>query len=216
MQGRRQQTLQMTMASPINKAQRIRGSLYGVAVTDALGGPIEFKQRGSFPPVTKFLFNPHFDLPPGSFTDDTSMTLCLAQSLVDTKGKFILQDQIRKYVKWKEEGYMSSSGHCFDIGNATRRSLGIWKKYFDQRPDMDVFDPQGHAKGQEAIDKALKHEVSSILPVLVSHADASESVGLLQLFIARLSLHFAITPFLNFSPWPLSLSVVGKAVVSPK
>jgi ADP-ribosylglycohydrolase len=141
-------------------ASRIRGSLYGVAVVDALGGPVEFHRRGTFAPVTGFRPNDNFNLPSGTWTDDTSMMLCLAQSLVDTKGVFVAQDQVRKYIQWYHEGYMSSIGYCFDIGNATRIALRIWKDFFESRPNMDRNDPTGHSDGQRLIDKALKHKVA--------------------------------------------------------
>lgn len=142
----------MTTALPI--ASRIRGSLYGVAVCDALGGPVEFCRRGSFPLVTSYRHNDNFDLPPGSWTDDTSMTLCLAQSLVDCKGKFVLEDQIKKYVAWFENGYMSSNGECFDIGNNTRIALSTWKLYLKKYPSDEVI-----GQGQADIDRALKKKV---------------------------------------------------------
>ena len=65
-----------------------------------------------------------FDLLPGQFTDDTSMALCLAESL---RHGFDLHDQILRYVKWQEEGYLSSTGECFDIGNATWEALERFK-----------------------------------------------------------------------------------------
>lgn len=86
---------------------RIHGSLYGTAVVDALGGPVEFHHRGTFAPVTSYRFNGTFDLQPGTWTDDTSTIFCLAQSLVDTDGNFVIHDQIRKYVNWYQDGYMS-------------------------------------------------------------------------------------------------------------
>ncbi len=112
----------------ITTSSRIRGSLYGAAIVDALGGPVEFRRRGTFRLVTGFRYNSNFDLAPGTWTDDTSMTLCLAQSLVEREGRFVVYDQIRKYVQWMEEGYMSANGKCFDVGMATREALGIWKE----------------------------------------------------------------------------------------
>lgn len=50
------------------------------------------------------------------------MALCLAQSLIDCKG-FDPKDQMLKYCKWYDEGYMSSTGECFDIGNTTLKAL---------------------------------------------------------------------------------------------
>ncbi|KAI4178523.1 MAG: hypothetical protein L6R41_008355 [Letrouitia leprolyta] len=139
------------MAVPLSAASRIRGSLYGVAVCDALGAPVEFCRRGTFPPVTGMKYNPNFDLPAGCWTDDTSMTLCLAQSLVENKGNLVPQDQVKKYVSWCEEGYMSSTGNCFDIGNATRMALTIWRDTFRAG--------RGEEQGQAAVDQALKKKV---------------------------------------------------------
>ena len=59
-----------------------------------------------------------FGLKPGEWTDDTSMALCLAASLVETGG-FDADDQMRRYCRWVHDGYMSSNGRCFDVGNAT-------------------------------------------------------------------------------------------------
>lgn len=57
-----------------------------------------------------------FRLEPGQWTDDTSMALCLATSLVECGG-FDAADQMDRYLRWYEEGYLSSTGTCFDIGN---------------------------------------------------------------------------------------------------
>ena len=53
------------------------------------------------------------------------MVLCRAQSLVNTGGRFVIHDQITKYADWYQDGYVSASGKCFDIGNGTRQSLTI-------------------------------------------------------------------------------------------
>ncbi|KAL8677999.1 MAG: hypothetical protein Q9186_005629 [Xanthomendoza sp. 1 TL-2023] len=164
----------------MSTASRIRGSIYGVAVCDALGAPVEFSSRGTFRPVTGFRYNSNFDLQPGCWTDDTSMTLCLARSLVESKGKFRPQDQVTKYIKWKEEGYMSSIGACFDIGNATRIALSIWSEELSKRgPDLETME-----KGQLAIDKTLKRKVQCgngslmrVSPIgLVYHRDHAEAM----------------------------------------
>lgn len=142
--------------APISTSSRVRGSLYGVAIVDALGGPVEFRRRGTFPLVTGFRYNSNFDLAPGTWTDDTSMTLCLAQSLVETEGKFVIHDQIRKYVQWKEDGYMSANGKCFDIGNATREALGIWKESTESSKTATTVELKYY---QGIVDQVLNHEV---------------------------------------------------------
>lgn len=62
-------------------------------------------------------------LPAGYWTDDTSMALCLAESLIESGG-FDAEDQMGHYVRWLNEGYWSSTGGCFDIGYTTRAALG--------------------------------------------------------------------------------------------
>ena len=138
---------------------RIRGSLYGTAVVDALGGPVEFHRRGTFVPVTSYRFNANFGLKPGTWTDDTSTTLCLAQSLVDTGGRFDVHDQIRKYVNWYQDGYMSATGKCFDIGNATRQSLDIWTESTRKTGNISDVDLKHY---QSMVDRTLIREVCKI------------------------------------------------------
>ncbi|KAL2835401.1 ADP-ribosylation/Crystallin J1 [Aspergillus pseudoustus] len=135
---------------------RIKGSIFGVAVVDALGGPVEFQPRGSFDPVTGFQHNHNFDVPPGTWTDDTSMTLCLAQALIEHKGNFIPQAAIRNYIDWMDKGYLSATNECFDIGAGTTKALMIWQSYFDRSQGLQKDDPEGHEGGQRGINKALK------------------------------------------------------------
>lgn len=107
---------------------RYKGCLLGLAIGDAIGTSVEFMPRGTFDPVTDMTGGGFFNLPVGYWTDDTSMALCLGQSLIDCQG-FDPKDQLRKYLKWYEKGYMSSTGKCFDIGDTTRLALERFKKY---------------------------------------------------------------------------------------
>ena len=101
---------------------RILGCLLGLAVGDALGTAVEFQARDSFPPVTGMTGGGVFDLAPGQWTDDTSMALCIAASLTET-GAYDPRDQLARFVRWYRDGYLSSTGRCFDIGNQTRAAL---------------------------------------------------------------------------------------------
>jgi len=103
--------------------ERYCGALLGLAAGDAVGTTVEFKSPGSFAPVTDMVGGGPFDLRPGQWTDDTSMALCLAESLVAT-GSFDPTDQLERYLRWYRDGYLSSTGACFDIGNATAAALG--------------------------------------------------------------------------------------------
>ncbi|NDP63452.1 ADP-ribosylglycohydrolase family protein [Polaromonas sp.] len=103
-----------------------RGALLGLACGDAVGTTVEFKPRNSFAPMTDMVGGGPFHLKPGQWTDDTSMALCLSSSLIE-KG-FDPLDQMNRYVRWYEHGYMSSNGRCFDIGNATYDALMTFKR----------------------------------------------------------------------------------------
>lgn len=112
---------------------RYRGALLGLAAGDALGTAVEFAAPGSFSPLTDMIGGGPFNLQPGQWTDDTSMALCLAASLVECSG-FDPVDQLRHYVRWWREGYLSSTGRCFDIGNTTRTALMQFERTGDPYP----------------------------------------------------------------------------------
>ena len=101
---------------------KLTGSLQGLAVGDALGTTIEFARRDTVPPVTDIVGGGPFQLEAGQWTDDTSMALCIAASLTETDS-YSPVDQLERFVRWRDEGYMSSNGHCFDIGTQTSSGL---------------------------------------------------------------------------------------------
>ena len=109
---------------------RFRGCLLGLAVGDTIGTTVEFKSRGSFPPVMDMLGGGIFGLKPGQWTDDTSMALCLATSLISKNG-FDPVDQMNRYWDWYKNGYLSSTGRCFDIGSTVRQALEKYNRIGD-------------------------------------------------------------------------------------
>jgi ADP-ribosylglycohydrolase len=117
----------LSLVSSTFDRNRFRGSLLGLAVGDAIGTSVEFQPPGTFPPVTDMLGGGPFSLPVGAWTDDTSMALCLAESLVERRG-FDPVDQLQRYLRWYREGHWSSTGRCFDIGIATRVALDDFEK----------------------------------------------------------------------------------------
>lgn len=123
---------------------RYRGCLLGLACGDAVGTTVEFQPRGTFAPVTDMLGGGPFRLPPGAWTDDTSMALCLASSLLEVGG-FDARDQLERYWRWYNAGEWSSTGRCFDIGNATRQALERYKRTGD--PWSGSTDPQSAGNG---------------------------------------------------------------------
>jgi len=123
---------------------RYLGSMLGLACGDAVGTSVEFLPRGSFPIVTDMLGGGPFHLLPGQWTDDTSMALCLAESLIKQQG-FNPHDQMVRYVNWWQWGYLSSTGECFDIGNTVRTAL----QRFEQsgEPNSGSIEPNTAGNG---------------------------------------------------------------------
>lgn len=105
---------------------RYRGCLLGLAVGDALGAPVEFSMRGAFAPITDLVAGGPFALEAGEWTDDTSMALCLGVSLVES-GEYDPHDVMRRWLRWQQTGYLSSTGRCFDIGTTTAQALREYK-----------------------------------------------------------------------------------------
>lgn len=101
---------------------RYRGALLGLACGDAVGTTVEFMPRGSFATVTDMQGGGPFSLAPGKWTDDTSMAVCLAESLIQTS-RCDPADQMARYANWYEWGYWSSTGVCFDIGITTKGAI---------------------------------------------------------------------------------------------
>jgi ADP-ribosylglycohydrolase len=128
----------------ITQLDRYRGALLGLATGDALGTTLEFRPPGTFNPISDMVGGGPFNLKPGQWTDDTSMALCLAESLVEQQG-FDLTDQLNRYVRWYRSGYLSSTGHCFDIGNTIRQAL----HQFEQtgNPYCGLTDPHSAGNG---------------------------------------------------------------------
>jgi ADP-ribosylglycohydrolase len=101
---------------------RFHGALLGLATGDAVGTAVEFQPPGTFPPVTDMTGGGVFGLRPGQWTDDTSMALCLAESLIARQG-FDPVDQLDRYLRWWRDGHLSSTGACFDIGGIVSEAL---------------------------------------------------------------------------------------------
>lgn len=110
-----------------NSQNRFRGCLLGLATGDALGTTLEFKPPGTFEPINDMVGGGPFHLQPGQWTDDTSMALCLARSLIECGG-FDAADQMRRYLRWADDGYLSSNGRCFDIGNTVSNALARFSR----------------------------------------------------------------------------------------
>lgn len=120
---------------------RAKGALLGLAVGDALGAPAEFRERGAFEPVTGMAGGGAHGLEPGQWTDDTSMALCLAESILERDG-VDPRDLMDRFVDWWRNGANSSTGECFDIGATTEAALA---RYLETGDPLSGSDDPGTA-----------------------------------------------------------------------
>ena len=124
---------------------RFRGCLLGLAAGDALGTTVEFEQPCTFEPIHDIVGGGPFGLEPGQWTDDTSMALCLAESLIEMDG-FDPDDQMQRYLRWWDEGYLSSiEGCCFDIGITVSTALSHYGETAE--PYSGSTDPNSAGNG---------------------------------------------------------------------
>jgi len=134
----------MTSTDTTTSRDRAIGALVGLAAGDAVGTTLEFKPPGSFTPITDMVGGGPFGLERGQWTDDTSMALCLAESILDV-GDLDPADQLRRYVAWWRDGYWSSNGRCFDIGGTTSAALERFERS-GEVTDRDI-DQESAANG---------------------------------------------------------------------
>lgn len=143
---------------------RYQGCLLGLACGDAVGTTVEFSPRGSFASVVDMCGGGPFGLEPGQWTDDTSMALCLATSLVYCDG-FDATDQMNRYCNWRSVGYLSSNGRCFDIGMTVAAALDRYLRTGD--PFAGSPDPRTAGNGA----------LMRLAPVAMRYRASAEQTG---------------------------------------
>jgi ADP-ribosyl-[dinitrogen reductase] hydrolase len=134
----------VTGADADPRRDRALGAVLGLAVGDALGTTVEFEARGTFPPVTGMTGGGPFNLKPGEWTDDTSMALCLLDSLAHDP-RLDERDLMDRFVRWWRHGENSVTGRCFDIGITTRAALSHYERTGD--PIAGSTDPHTSGNG---------------------------------------------------------------------
>ncbi len=132
---------------------RLKGMFFGLAVGDALGATLEFKDRDTYDHITGMVGGGPFNLQPGEWTDDTSMALALAQTLIDHGedgwDKLDKIELLKNFTRWYKYGEFSHRDHCFDIGNTTQQAI---KTFIDsQGTDDDPASDDPFASGNGAI-----------------------------------------------------------------
>lgn len=154
----------------------VKAGIFGVCIGDALGVPVEFKSRETLKrfPVENMREFGSWNQPKGTWSDDSSLTLCIAEEL--TKG-YDLEKIGQSFVKWNKFGHWTAHGRLFDIGGTTRHSIARLIKGESARLSGNIFEEDNgngslmrtlalafYLKDEENIEKLYQvvKEVSSI------------------------------------------------------
>lgn len=124
--------------------ERYCGSLLGLATGDALGVTVHLETPGSFTPIVEMAGGGSLNLKPGQWTENTSLALCLAESLIEQRS-FEPIDQLTRYCQWYRNGYLSSTRKCLQIGRTIREALEQFER--TQKPYCGSKDPYSAGKG---------------------------------------------------------------------
>jgi ADP-ribosylglycohydrolase len=150
------------MNKEVDRAERTLGGLWGAVVGDALGVPVEFSSREDRKqdPVIDIRGYDTHNQPPGTWSDDSSLLLCTADSLINHD--FDLHDLGRRFVRWYREGHRTPWGKVFDVGGTTRRAIGRLENGVE--PEM-AGDGGENSNGNGSLMR--------ILPIALRFADSS-------------------------------------------
>lgn len=129
----------LSSSTTMKMIDAIRGAFFGLCTGDALGLPVQFQSREWMKenPIDRMIGYGTFNKPPGTWSDDSSLTFCLAESLCSG---FNLQDIGRTFVAWMDEGYYSAEDRAFDIGNTTLRSISRLREGISPKESGDRED----------------------------------------------------------------------------
>ena len=136
------------------RRERLAGGLVGLLVGDALGVPYEFHAPQDLPPEEQIEFTPpqgfaraHAGTPPGTWSDDGALALCLLDSLL-ARGRFDAEDLGQRFTRWYEDGYLAVGGRVFDVGIQTSRALGALRRGV---PALTAGSREEHALGNGSL-----------------------------------------------------------------
>lgn len=135
----------------MSESNPVSDGLLGLAVGDALGVPYEFKPRFQMkkvPATTMTGYGTHGQ-PPGTWSDDTSLAMCLAESL--TRG-YDLYDQADRMAKWYYQDYWTARNEVFDIGNTTSRAIELYQEGYAPK---EAGGKEEHSNGNGSLMRIL-------------------------------------------------------------
>lgn len=158
--------------------KKAKGALLGLAVGDALGATLEFQPRNRVEPITDMVGGGVFHLDAGQWTDDTSMMLCLSDSLIETGGMNAF-DQAARYLRWYRNGENACTGRCVGVGSTVSEAI----TRFERTSEICVSETSQGSAGNGSLMRvapvalfyALQPELQAMLAAkqssMVTHSD---------------------------------------------
>jgi len=147
------------------RKQNAIGMMVGLAIGDAMGSALEFmpmRDRGNF--ITDYQKSPTFPIAAGQWTDDTSMALALADSIIENDGEWTPLAAMQNFLDWYQAGRFSAIDHCFDIGNTCRTSIENW-----------MLDPANPFQGSTDSNTSGNGALMRMAPVIISSCTLQEA-----------------------------------------
>lgn len=113
------------------ESNKVLDAIMGVAIGDAVGVPFEFRSREDMKenPATDMTGYGTYNQPHGTWSDDSSLTFCLAQSLIQG---YDIKDMAEKFIKWRDEAYWTAHNEVFDIGKTTSIAISRLKRIINE------------------------------------------------------------------------------------
>lgn len=139
---------------------RLNAMLMGFVIGDAIGVPYEFTTRDTYD-AKGMDGHGMWDQPKGTWSDDTSLTLCLVQNLLEDG---TVDDLMKKFVKYRDEGYLTPYGECFDIGVTTDDAVNKYIRGYSVE-DCGMTGLYSNGNGG----------VMRILPVVISELNSTQT-----------------------------------------
>ncbi|MHB8075989.1 ADP-ribosylglycohydrolase family protein [Desulfosporosinus fructosivorans] len=179
------------------KQDAIIGGVMGVIIGDALGLPVQFMTKTEIRknPITDMTGGGAFGLEPGAWSDDSSLTLCLVESLSEVG--YNPADIARRFVKWYQDGYMTPLGESFDIGGTTSIAM---KRLINGVAPFKAGPTDAESNGNGSLmrilpatlffahesDYTMNQRVSEVSKITHGHARSQLACSLYSLFVKEL------------------------------
>lgn len=171
---------------------KIYGAIMGLIVGDALGVPFEFKQRDTFRCDGMMGFGT-YSQPPGTWSDDSSMTLATIDAIIKNNGKVVPKDIMDNFCKWLYKAEFTPYGKVFDVGNTTR--IALQRYYYGGNPINECGARDVRSNGNGALMRILplvffvcgRNKIVDVISLTHAHPVSLEGC-MIYLWIAEMLL----------------------------